>query len=108
MGVLEQQWCPDPDRVTDEAGLVEQLDLLRRRAARGTGKARVGLSTLARRAGLPRSTVHTYVSGRAFPPVDALDRIVQALGVPPSGLRPWGEAWFRAAADLDRRRRGTR
>lgn len=96
---------PDPDTVTDLAGLAEALDRLRRRAARGTGKSRVSLQDLSRLTGLPRSTAHTYVSGKALPPIDVLDRIVLALGAQPDELGAWSEAWFRITADRDGRRR---
>ncbi|MFI7673839.1 ATP-binding protein [Actinophytocola sp. NPDC049390] len=95
---------PDPEAVADLAGLAGALDALRRRAARGTGKNRVSLHDLARMTGLPRSTVHTYVSGKALPAVDVLDRVVMALGVPPEELAAWSEAWYRVSAGRERRR----
>ena len=98
---------PSPDTVTDLAGLADALDRLRRRAARGTGKSRVSLQDLSRLTGLPRSTAHTYVSGKALPPIDVLDRIVLALGAAPAEAGAWSEAWFRVAADRDGRRRET-
>jgi hypothetical protein len=58
---------PDPARITDVAGFVREVDLLRRQAARGTGKARVGLTELAGLVAVPRSTVHAYVSGKLHP-----------------------------------------
>lgn len=85
VGVPGRSAGPDPDRATDLAELARQLDLLRCRAARGTGKTRVSLAELSRLAGLPRTTVHTYVSGTAFPAADVLDRLVIALGA--SGRR---------------------
>jgi len=96
---------PDPNAVADLAGLAHALDRLRSRAARGTGKSRVSLQDLSRLTGLPRSTVHTYVSGKALPAVDVLDRIVLALGVPAAELAAWSEAWFRVSAGHDGRRR---
>jgi hypothetical protein len=96
---------PNPEAVTDLAGLVEALDRMRRRAARGTGKGRVSLQDLSRLTGLPRSTVHTYVSGKALPAVDVLDRIVLGLGAVPEELAAWSEAWFRVAAARDERHR---
>ncbi|MEU4251920.1 tetratricopeptide repeat protein [Amycolatopsis sp. NPDC026612] len=91
---------PDPARITDAAGFVREVDLLRRQAARGTGKARVGLTELAGRVDVPRSTVHAYVSGKIHPPSDVFDRIVIALGVPRTAWASWNEAWFRVAAHL--------
>jgi hypothetical protein len=88
---------PDPDAVSMLSELARELDQLRCRAARGTGKARVSLSDLAHQVGIPRSTVHTYVSGRTLPPVEALDRIVIALGASPSEQARWADAWFRVA-----------
>ncbi len=97
---------PDPQRVTDPRTLVDELDLLRRRAARGTGKNRVSLADLSRAADLPRSTVHTYVTGKAFPAIDVLDRLLIALGATPDELAAWSDAWFRVAAELGTRKRG--
>ena len=89
---------PGAHRVADAVDLVNELDLLRRRAARGSGKAKVGLDELARRLAMPRSTVHTYVSGRTLPPADVLDHMVIALGASQAEQREWAEAWFRASA----------
>ncbi|WP_329791455.1 tetratricopeptide repeat protein [Lentzea sp. DG1S-22] len=84
--------------MADLPGLIRELDLLRCRAATGTSKARVSIARLAEMAGLPRSTVHTYVTGRAFPAADVLDQLVIALGATPAELSAWGDAWFRVAA----------
>ncbi len=91
---------PDPARIADTAGLVREVDLLRRLAARGTGKARVSLADLARLVDVPRSTVHAYVSGKIHPPSDVFDRIVIALGVPRAEWGRWNDAWFRVAGHL--------
>ncbi|MEU8633658.1 tetratricopeptide repeat protein [Amycolatopsis sp. NPDC048633] len=91
---------PDPARIRDVAGFVREVDLLRRLAARGTGKARVSLTELARSVDVPRSTVHAYVSGKIHPPSDVFDRIVIALRVPRGAWASWNEAWFRVAAHL--------
>ncbi len=91
---------PDPARITDVAGFVREVELLRRQAARGTGKARVSLTELAGLVAVPRSTVHAYVSGKIHPPSDVFDRIVIALGVPRTAWASWNEAWFRVAAHL--------
>jgi tetratricopeptide (TPR) repeat protein len=89
---------PDATRVHAVADLVRELDLLRVRAAAGTRKTRVSLAELADRISEPRSTVHTYVTGKHFPPVAVLDRIVIALGATPAEQGQWSEAWFRVAA----------
>ncbi|TDP94902.1 ATP-binding protein [Labedaea rhizosphaerae] len=88
---------PDPDGVGSLDDLARELDLLRCRAAVGTAKPRVSLTDLASRVGLPRSTVHTYVSGRTLAPAEVLDRIVIALGATPQEQARWGEAWYRVA-----------
>ena len=90
---------PDAARVHTVADLVTELDLLRVRAARGTRTTRVSLTELAGRVGEPRSTVHTYVTGKHLPPADVLDRIVIALGATPAEQPDWGEAWFRCYAE---------
>lgn len=89
---------PAPDRADTLEALGRELDLLRCRAAKGSRKPRVSLTELARRIAVPRSTVHTYVSGRALAPADVLDRIVIALGASPAEQAKWAEAWFRVAA----------
>lgn len=96
---------PDPGRVTDLAGLARELDLLRGRAARGTGKKRVSIADLGGLVDQPRSTVHTYVAGKALPAADVLDRLVIALGASRDEQAAWGEAWFRVAAEQHARRR---
>ncbi|MCR6482903.1 NB-ARC domain-containing protein [Amycolatopsis sp. OK19-0408] len=98
---------PDPARITDGASFVREVDLLRRLAARGTGKARVSLTELARSVDLPRSTLHAYVSGKIHPPSDVFDRIVIALRVPRAAWGSWNEAWFRVAAHLHSAKRAS-
>ncbi|MFL6143243.1 MAG: ATP-binding protein [Labedaea sp.] len=95
---------PDPRRVGNLEGLARELDLLRRRAARGSRKSRVTFTDLADRLELPRSTVHTYVAARTLPPVEVLDRIVIELGASPAEQSLWGEAWYRIAGHLHERR----
>ncbi|TWE09262.1 transcriptional regulator with XRE-family HTH domain [Rudaeicoccus suwonensis] len=56
------------------------------------------LSVLSRHTGIPRSTLHTYLTGRSLPPAWQLDRIVIALGVPENDLRQWAEARERVEA----------
>ncbi|CAM3651292.1 AAA family ATPase [Kibdelosporangium persicum] len=92
---------PDPAAVSDLADLAAQLDLLRTRAAHGTGRPRISLAELTRRLGLPatsKSTVHSYVTGRTLVPAELLDRIVIALGAGPAEQRQWAEAWYRISA----------
>ena len=83
---------PDPGSIHTAADLVAGLDTLRRRAARGTGRARISLNELAERTDIPRSTVHVYLTGRRSPTPDALDAILQALGVHGAELGRWAEA----------------
>jgi tetratricopeptide (TPR) repeat protein len=101
---VSEQAGPDPRRAADLTGLVRELNLLRRQAAVGTGKAKVGLDELTRRVGLPRSTLHTYLTGRTVPPAEVLDKIVIALGGTATEQRAWAEAWFRVSAAIDRQR----
>ncbi|HEX6356409.1 ATP-binding protein [Actinophytocola sp.] len=96
---------PDPRRVTDLDALARELDLLRRRAATGTRKGRISLTDLATRVGLPRSTVHTYVTAATLPAADVLDRIVIALGASPAEQAQWSEVWYRVARQLHDQRR---
>ena len=86
---------PDPARISSRQDLVRELGLLRGRAAAGTARTRVSLAALAQRAGIPRSTVHAYLTGKHLPPSDLLDRIVIELGATPAEQREWNEAWFR-------------
>jgi len=81
--------------------LARELDLLRARATAGTLRARVTLEELARRVGMPRSTVHRYVTGRTVAPSAVLDRIVIALGASPVEQREWNEAWYRVHGQPD-------
>jgi len=96
---------PDAHRVKSLDGLGRELGLLRARAAHGTRAARVSIDELSRRVDQPRSTVHAYVTGKYLPPSAALDSIVIALGASPVEQRQWNNAWFRVAADVERRRR---
>jgi tetratricopeptide (TPR) repeat protein len=95
---------PDPDRAADLAGLARELELLRRRASKGTGKGRITFADLAVQVDLPRSTVHTYVAGKSLPPADVLDRVVVELGASSAEQTRWSEAWFRVATHLHDRR----
>lgn len=66
--------------VTTLTALRDELDRARRRTAAGSGKARVSLDQLSQVTGIPRSTVHAYLSGRVTPSPQVLDRLVVALG----------------------------
>ncbi|TDP89934.1 ATP-binding protein [Labedaea rhizosphaerae] len=81
--------------------LARELDLLRARAAHGTGKARVSLAQLADRVQLARSTVHAYVSGVSLPPSEVLDAIVIALGASTAEQAAWAEAWYRVHGERE-------
>ncbi|HEV2782839.1 MAG TPA: helix-turn-helix domain-containing protein [Actinophytocola sp.] len=89
---------PDPRRIRTRAELARELDLLRARAAAGTPKARVSLEHLAGLVRLPRSTLHSYLSGQTLVPSEVLDRIIVALGADPAEQREWNEAWYRVHA----------
>lgn len=97
---------PDPSRVATTADLVRELGLLRARAARGTRSARVSLEELSGRLNEPKSTIHSYLSGRRLPPAQLLDRMVIALGCSPTELHEWAEAWYRVSAMREATRRG--
>jgi len=86
---------PDPRRIRGQAELARELDLLRVRAAVGTRKSKVSLDELTRLVRLPRSTLHSYLTGKTVAPSDVLDRIVIALGASRSEQREWNEAWYR-------------
>ncbi|MFC7616825.1 helix-turn-helix domain-containing protein [Actinokineospora soli] len=60
----------------------------------------MGLTALAAKADVPRSTLHAYVSGRSLPPAEVLDRIVIELGASPAEQAAWAEAWYRVAAGV--------
>ncbi|MFC0430696.1 helix-turn-helix transcriptional regulator [Kutzneria buriramensis] len=86
---------PDPRRIRRQPELARELDLLRIRAAAGTRKAKVTVHDLAQLAGLPRSTLHSYLTGQTLVPSAVLDRIVIALGASKTEQREWSEAWYR-------------
>jgi hypothetical protein len=86
---------PDPRRVRCQPDLTRELDLLRIRAAVGTRKAKVTVHDLAELTRLPRSTLHSYLTGQTLAPSAVLDRIVIALGASQSEQREWNEAWYR-------------
>jgi tetratricopeptide (TPR) repeat protein len=88
----------DPEQVQTRADLVRQLEVLRGNAARGSGRTRVSLAELAKRVNVPRSTVHTYLTGQTLIPAEVLDRIVIGLGGGAAEQRLWADAWDRVAA----------
>ncbi|ATE52706.1 tetratricopeptide repeat protein [Actinosynnema pretiosum] len=94
-----------PALVRTLSDLSRELELLRGRAARGSGKAKVSLAELAAQVGVPKSTMHTYVTGSTLAPADVLDRVVIALGATPAEQSLWGEAWFRVAESVHEARR---
>ncbi|WP_410592771.1 ATP-binding protein [Amycolatopsis sp. lyj-23] len=96
----------DPLRVQTRADLVRQLDLLRTDGARGSGRRKVSLAELSQRIKVPRSTLHTYLTGMTLPPADVLDRIVIALGGDADAQARWATAWDRVTASEQRRPRG--
>lgn len=87
---------PNPADVREPQDVARELDRLRRRAARGSGRARVSLDAIAKATGIPRSTIHSYVSGRRLPPPDVLDAIVVALGGTRAEQVDWAHALERA------------
>ncbi|WP_161962333.1 helix-turn-helix domain-containing protein [Nocardioides speluncae] len=88
---------PQPETIVSAADLVLQLDRLRRRAARGTARRKVSLTELTERTGIPRSTVHAYLTGARMPPADRLDAIVISLGCEGKEVRQWADAAERLA-----------
>lgn len=88
----------DLDAVVSLPELLAELDRLRRRAARGTGKVRLSLSDIAKACGIPRSTLASYLNGSTLITADALDAVVLALGVTPREARRWTTAWERVTA----------
>lgn len=83
--------------VTTLAALRLELDRARRRVAAGTGKARISLDQISHESGIPRSTVHAYLSGRVTPSPQALDKLVLALGADKLERGAWAAALERAA-----------
>lgn len=88
----------DLDAVASLPQLLAELDLLRRHAAKGMGKARLSLADIAKASGIPRSTLASYLNGSTLITADALDSVVLALGVTPRDARRWATAWERISA----------
>lgn len=89
----------DSPVIRTRAELVEEIGRLRTKAARGRGLRQVSLAVLSRETDVPRSTLHTYVTGATLPPADVLDRIVLALGGTPAEQRRCAEAWDQVSAN---------
>lgn len=78
--------------VDTRTGLVASLDAIRRRWAFGSRKTRASIDDIARRTGVPRSTIHVYVTGRTLPPPDLLDTMVAVLGASRDERGAWAAA----------------
>ncbi|MGN9775052.1 helix-turn-helix domain-containing protein [Micromonospora sp. H33] len=89
----------DPGSLRTEQELLRELSRLRISAARRHGKARLSLKDLEAATGVPKSSLANYLAGRTLMPVDVLDRVVLALGVPPAEAGRWSAAWERIADD---------
>ncbi|MFJ1542250.1 hypothetical protein ACIODS_27300 [Micromonospora chalcea] len=87
---------PDPGQVRNLSDLVQQLELLRRRAA-GAGQVRLSLRDISRRTGLAHSTLGPYFRGQRMCPMKSFELILAALGVPPRQMQAWLTAWDRVA-----------
>jgi hypothetical protein len=98
---------PDPARIVSLEDLARELGLLRFRAARGTRSAKVSLQDLADRVVEPKSTIHSYLTGKRLAPAQVLDRMVIALGATSAEQREWAEAWYRVTAYRQAAYRGT-
>lgn len=91
----------DPRTIIDlgslrtEQDLLHAINRLRIIAARRRGKARLSLKDLETATGVPKSSLANYLTGRTLMPVDVLDRVVIALGVPPDQAGGWSAAWER-------------
>ncbi len=76
---------PDPARIASSADLARELTLLRQQAG-------LTIRQVARSTGLLTSTLGGYFSGRHRPSVDALDRVLDACGVPVDERSAWRDA----------------
>jgi tetratricopeptide (TPR) repeat protein/transcriptional regulator with XRE-family HTH domain len=83
----------DVDTSATERRLLAELNVLRVRAGRARGKARLSLKDLATATGVPRSSLANYLAGRTVMPVDALDRLLAVLGVDPVEAAAWATRW---------------
>jgi hypothetical protein len=87
---------PRPELIGTFEQLRGELERLRIRAARGSGKPRLSLRDLSAASGIPRTTLANYFSGASVIPADQLDALVLALGTTPEGAAAWASAWERA------------
>lgn len=78
----------DPEEIKDQAGLIRQLDQLRRRAG-------LSYDALARAANVSSATLHDMIKGKSFPRQGTLLAVVKACGEA-SNRGQWVEAWIRA------------
>jgi transcriptional regulator with XRE-family HTH domain len=85
----------DPSRAFTAFDLCVHLERLRSCGPDGRSRRRVSLTELSRLTGIPRSTVHTYLTGSVLPSAEALDAIVLALGCQSGQAALWAEAWHR-------------
>ena len=83
---------PRPESICNQADFVLELDHLRRRAAAGSPRQRIGLDSLVRTTRIPRSSLHGYLAGTSLPPADRLDSLVLALGATPREAHEWALA----------------
>ncbi|NBE84843.1 helix-turn-helix domain-containing protein [Micromonospora rubida] len=79
--------------------MLTELNRLRVRAARSRGKARLSLQDLEAATGVPKSSLSNYLNGRSLMPMDVLDRLLLALGVPPAEAGAWATRWERITGD---------
>jgi len=86
----------DPEQVRDAAGLIDVLRRLRVSAGNPS------LAVLARRSGVPRSTLADALSPKrcTLPPWDLVRRLTVALGGDSEQVRALGLAWKRLAAPV--------
>ncbi|MEV7549505.1 XRE family transcriptional regulator [Amycolatopsis sp. NPDC089917] len=91
----------DPNRIHTPGDLKQEFDLLRRAAGRPLGKHQLSLQDLVTRvekergSEVPRSTLHSYLSGSTLAPAEIYEAILRALGVGVARMGPWAEAWER-------------
>lgn len=90
---LDDHLEPQPTLICNVSDFVMHLDRLRRRAATGSSAGkRVGLDWLTKNTGIPRSSLHSYLSGTTLPPADRFDTLVMTLGCSPREVKEWAQA----------------
>jgi hypothetical protein len=93
--------CADPGKISSLHELVPQLDILRCEAGHRRGKRKLSLQDLTELiakhypGGVPRTTLHNYVSGRTIAPPAVFEAILRSLDVESADLRAWSDAWDR-------------